>query len=301
MNIKDIDLNLLVALDRLIEFRSVSQAANELGITQPAMSNVLSRLRKTFDDELLVKVGRGMDLTSRAKEIAPSLKEVIHSIQANILDSKSFDPNIDEFHFKLAFHDYEQLVVHSEVLPYILKNNPRISIEHIPPRSIHPTEDLGSGVIDFATGPITMDRTGIIRRKLFRDDFVCLCDRRHKKFKKSTLTTELYSDLEHIFIAPHGGMTGQVDLILQKKKLKRFIRMSVTEFSVTPWVILNTELIVTLPRKAAKIFASQHKDLVIHDCPIKIDPIDIYLSWHERLNKSGPHLWLKELIVNSMY
>ena len=71
--------------------------------------------------------------------------------------------------------------------------------------------------------------------------------------------------------------------------------------SVTPWVILNTELIVTLPRKAAQIFASQHKDLVIHDCPIKIDPIDIYLSWHERLNKSGPHLWLKELIVNSMY
>lgn len=299
MNIREVDLNLLVALERLIELKNVSHAAEQLGVTQPAMSNILSRLRKTFNDDLLVKVGREMDLTPKAKEVALPLKEVINSIQSQILNTKKFDPTADAFHFKLAFHDYEQLVIHSKLMPNLLKNYPKISIEHLPMKTIHPTEELGSGVIDFSTSPVTKDRAGIFRKKLFTDEFTCLADRRNKRLKSDLLTTEIYTDLEHIFIAPHGGMSGQADELLKRKKLSRFVRMSVTEFSTTPWLILNSNLIVTLPKMAADIFASQHKDLVVHDCPLKINPVDIYLSWHERLNNSEPHQWLKYLIISS--
>lgn len=300
MNIKDIDLNLLVALDKLMELRNVSQAAEQMGVTQPAMSNILARLRRTFGDELLVKVGREMDLTPKAKEIAGPLKGIIHNIQSQILDVQEFNPHTDNFHFKLAFHDYEQLVIHSKVLPRLIKNYPKISIEHIPPRSIHPTEDLGAGVIDFSTSPITKDRSGILQKKLFVDNFVCLADRRNKALKSQKLNVKVYSELEHIFIAPHGGILGQADSILKRKKMHRFVRMSVTEFSTTPWLILGTELIVTLPNRAATTFATQHKDLIIHECPLKINPVEIYLSWHERLNKSTPHQWLKQLIIDTL-
>ncbi len=299
MNVRDMDLNLLVALEKLIELKSVSRAAEELGVTQPAMSNILSRLRKTFQDELLVKVGRAMDLTPKAREIAIPLQEIIHSIQERILYTRTFDPKVDEFHFKLAFHDYEQLIIYSRILGFILKNCPRISFEHIPPDQAHPTEDLGSGAIDFSSSPTIRDRSGIVAKKLFMDNFVCLADRHNYELKSKPLDTQLYAQLDHLFIAPHGGRVGQADILLQKKKLKRFVRMSITEFSTTPWLILNTNLIVTIPRRAAEIFASQHRDLVIHECPIKIDSVAIYLSWHERLNNSAPHQWLKNLIIHS--
>ncbi|MCB0422906.1 MAG: LysR family transcriptional regulator, partial [Bdellovibrionales bacterium] len=296
-----LDLNLLVALEQLIELRNVSRAAEKLNVTQPAMSNILSRLRQSLNDDLLVKSGREMILTPKAKDIFGPLKKIMHAIQTDILDSKKFDPFTDPFHFKLAFHDYEQLVIHTKILPVLLKQSPQISIEHISPRSMHPTEDLGSGTVDFSTGPIIHEGSGIMRKKLFSDRFVCLADRKNKILKNKKLTPNLYASMEHIFIAPHGGRTGLADDLLQKKKLKRFVRISVAQFSITPWLLLNTDLIVTLPYLAADIFASQHKDLVLHECPLKLDPVDIYLSWHERLNNSPPHLWLRELVSREIF
>ncbi|MEZ4740871.1 MAG: LysR family transcriptional regulator [Bdellovibrionota bacterium] len=300
MNINSIDLNLLISLNKLLELKNVSAAAKEVGVTQPAMSNILSRLRKTFNDELLVKVGRKMDLTPRAKEIVVPLKNIILAIQSQILGTKEFDPYKDKFHFKLSFHDYEQLVIHTKILPLLIKKYPGISIEHIPPKSIHPTDDLGSNAIDFSTSPIVKDRSGILRKRLFTDKFVCLADRRNKILKSQSLQLNIYTQLEHIFIAPHGGISGQADLLLQKKKMKRTIRMSITEFSIAPWLILGTDLIVTLPERAAMTASTQHKDLIIHECPLNIDPVNIYLSWHERLNNSSPHKWLKQLIIDTL-
>lgn len=299
MNIRELDLNLLLAMERLLELKNVSQAANDLGVTQPAMSNILARLRRTFDDPILVKAGRQMEATPKALSMRPALKQLLSTIQTGILDAKEFEPAKDAYHFKLAFHDYEQLVVHSHLLPELLKHHPGITLEHVPPRSVHPTGDLASGAADFATGPVVHDRAGIIRAKLFSDDFVCLADRRNRRIKGRSFNVDSYVDLDHIFIAPHGGMTGQVDSALAKKKLARKVRLSVTEFSTTPWLILGTDLVVTIPRRAASVFADQHKDLVIYDCPVKIDPVEIYLTWHERLNASKPHQWLKGLIAKA--
>jgi DNA-binding transcriptional LysR family regulator len=299
VNIRELDLNLLVALDRLLELKSVSAAAIELGVTQPAMSNILARLRRTFDDSIMVKAGRKLEPTVKARELAPALKEILNDIQVRVLDSKGFDPATDAFNFRLAFHDYEQLVIHSRLLPNLL-NYPRISIEHVPSRSIHPTDDLGSGAADFATGPVVRDRAGIVRSKLFSDDFVCLADRRNRQLKSRGLSLENFVKLDHIFIAPHGGMTGQVDEVLAKKKLARKVRLSVTEFSTLPWFLLGTDLIVTIPRRAAQVFSSHHKDLVIYECPVKVPPLEIFLTWHERLRGSRPHQWLKELILKTL-
>lgn len=301
MNVKDLDLNLLVALEKLIELKSVSQAAKEMGVTQPAMSNILARIRRTFDDEILVKVGREMDLTPKAKEFYFPLKSILQSIQTQIIENKPFNPLTDSFHFKLAFHDYEQLIIHSQLLPLMVKTYPHISMEHVPPRSIHPTEDLGSGLIDFSTGPRIKDRAGILRKRIFSDQFVCLADKRNRSLKKKKLTTQLYSQLEHLFISPHGGMSGQADVLLQKRKRKRFVRMSVTDFSTAPWLLFNTDLIVTLPHRVAEIYAFQHKSLEIFKCPVDIEPVEIYLSWHERINNSDPHMWFKNLIINLLF
>lgn len=169
MNIKDLDLNLLLAMDVLLDLKNVSHAAQSYGVTQPAMSNILSRLRKAFSDDLLVKVGREMSLTPKAQELASPLKEILRSIQSQILESEPFDPAVTPYHFKLGFHDYEQLVIHSHRLPPLLTQFPKITLEHITPSQMHPAEELTQGKLDFATGPTTNDRAGIIRKKaLFR-------------------------------------------------------------------------------------------------------------------------------------
>lgn len=298
MNIRELDLNLLLALDRLLDFGNVSQAAADLGVTQPAMSNILARLRRTLDDPILVKTGRQMQATPKAARLRPALRHIIEKIQSEILDPKEFDPSRDRHHFKLALHDYEQLVLYAQLLPRLLRLHPGMTLEHIVPRHSYPTEDLVSGDADFATGPVVPDRAGIMRLKLFKDDFVCLADRRHCRLRK--LDVDSYVDLEHIFIAPHGGMSGQVDLALARTKRSRNVRLSVAEFSVTPWLILGTPLMVTIPRRAATVFAEHHRDLVIYECPVSIPPVEIFLTWHERLNASKPHQWMKELLIQSV-
>ena len=300
LNIKDMDLNLLVSLDKLLELRSVSLAAKEVGVTQPAMSNILSRLRESLGDPLLVKVGRDMNMTPRAANIRAPLKNLLNEIQIQILEDRPFDPGEDELHLKLAFHDYEQLVINTKIYPKILSECKNVSLEHVHPDSAHPTDALASGRADFSTGPILEARAGIYRKKLFSDRFVCLFDKKKTKLPPGKVSLKKYCELDHIFIAPHGGTTGQADDILQSKGLKRKVRISVAEFSICPWVLSESKTIATLPERVADIFKNRWKNLKIGSCPVDIPPFDIYLSWHTRLNSSPAHLWFKNLVSEQL-
>lgn len=300
MNISEIDLNLLYSLKILLEEKNISRAAKLCRVTQPAMSNTLARIRSSLGDPILVKAGREMHLSPRAAEIYEPLCSALDQLQSSVLTPTSFDPKTDEYHFKLSFHDYEQMVIYKAILQKILENYPNVTIENIRPDSVHPLEKLRSGVVDFSSGPVTNDSTQVFRSELFKDDFVCLVSERFANKIGKSMSLEKYINYEHVYIAPHGGRVAQVDKTLTRKGLKRSLRLTIAEFSMIPLVLCNSELVATLPRRAAKIFQSSHSDLRIFRSPIKVDPITIYLTWHQKHNSSNPHRWLREFLKKEL-
>jgi DNA-binding transcriptional LysR family regulator len=295
INIANLDLNLLISLMFLLETRSVSAAAKKLGITQPAMSNTLARLRASFGDELLVRASGSMVPTAKAIRMQPSLKRILNDIQLELLQEQEFDPTLHATKFTFGFHDYEKLVLLPQLTKQLCASFPQTRIEFRAPKSHHPTDDLSTGVLDFTSGPALEDADGIYGIKLFSDDFVCLTA---KRTSSGPLTLKQYAALDHLFIAPHGGMSGKVDDALNKVGLQRNVRFAISEFSIVPWLLENSDLIVTLPRRVADLFAKTFP-VSVSPCPVKLDSFSIYLSWHVRNHKSAPHQWMKDLLAQT--
>jgi len=293
-NIRDLDLNLLVALEVLLEELNISEAAKRLSVTQPAMSNILSRLRKTFDDPLLVRSKGTMLPTPLAVELTTPIGIALTQIRDQVIKRKPFDPKISKHTFNVALHDYEGLLIMPKFGDSWRNSYPNICIQSKSPTAMHPIDELINGTIDFSTGPTLVEREKIYRKKIITDSFVCMVSSQ-SNLAKGKMTLDKYTNAQHIYIAPHGGMSGKVDEFLHSKGLARTVRFAVSEFSIVPWVIMQGDLVVTLPEKAAKQFATIFP-LKIFKLPLDLPMVNIYLSWHERTHKSLPHLWLREQI-----
>jgi DNA-binding transcriptional LysR family regulator len=296
MNIKDIDLNLLSALDVLLECQSVSQAAKKLNITQPAMSNALARMRNVFGDELLVRSGREMLLTPRAEKIRGRLRNSLQKIETEVLNTLAFDAATCEQVFSLALHDYEQLLILPHLEHIWGQNYPGLTIGCRTPISSLSIAELKAGVLDFATGPEMVADEGIHHQKMLTDRFVCMVSNNHG-FGKRKLTVQAYAEMEHIFLSPHGALHGEADKVLQQLGRTRRVKYALPQFSLVPWMLRNSSLVATLPERIARQFAEVFP-LKIIDCPIELGEFSIYLLWHDRIHTSPAHNWLRGQVLS---
>jgi len=294
MHLQQVDLNLLVYLEALLEEQSVVKAAKRLNITQPALSNALRRLRETLDDELLVQTGRAMRPTRFAESIRDPLKHSLRILQDQVVTSRNFDPAQDSFEFVTAFHGYEERIL-MPALTQACAAFPKIAIHNRQPKSIDSGEELAAGTIHFTTSPITSSRAGIMRCKLLSDEYVCVVN---NAANTSEISIDQFCALPHILIAPHGGK-GAVDRALDGMKLTRCVRATVGEFNNAPHVLsAHKELITTVPRRLAQIWCRQFPFKTIA-CPVQIEPLVIFLSWHTSLHSSPELSWFKELCMQA--
>jgi len=289
MNLSQIDLNLLLYLDVLLEERHVGKAAKRLLLTQPALSNALKRLRDTLGDDLLIRSGRDMVLSDFAKTIQIPLKQSLQVLRDNVLARKVFHPESDVFQFVTAFHGYEE----TTLLPLLVQEFarfPGLSILNCLPKSMHIVEELSKGTVHFTATPLTMARSGIMRCKLFSDQFVCLV---HENSEIASLDLDSYCERAHLLITPHGGK-GLIDDALARINRVRFIKTTVGEFNSAPFVLERDPfLMTTVPERLAKIWA-QRFSLKIIACPVPIEALSIYLSWHANMQNSPQMVWFKE-------
>jgi len=287
-----IDLNLLIALDAILESRSVTGAARLLGRTQPAVSHALRKLRELLDDDLLVRTRDGMQPTPRALELRPAVREALDAAERVLQSAPAFDPTTAHRTFAITTGDQ----IAFQVLPPLvarLETTPGLHLAILPASSDRMTEQL-AGELDLAIGVFRDAPVNVRTEVLWKEDFACVV-RRGGPAARGPFDLSRYLALRHLFISPRGRPGSPLDDVLARKGLTRTIALTVPHFLVAPHVIAQTDLVWTAPARLARSFATQ-LPLTIRDAPFAIPGFTISLRWHVRLDRDPGLAWLRETI-----
>ncbi len=306
MNISRIDLNLLVFLDTLLRERNVTKAADQLGITQPAMSNGLKRLRTLFDDPLLIRTSEGMTPTQRAEELQPQLREILSAIGKAVQPSAEFKPIESERPFRIMASDYAESTIIPALLAYMREQAPHIRLDILTPSDVT-IQDVEKGKVDMAINRFDYLPQSFHQLTVWRDNFACLMSPDNPWL--SDFNLDSYLQAPHIWVSKTGmgaavGMNpndtqrlGWVDEALSEIGRKRNIKVFTRHYQTAALLAGQPELIATLPRQAALLHAESH-GLVIKKPPFPLVPIELKLAWSPLLHHNPGHSWLRRLIAD---
>ncbi|MDO9030003.1 MAG: LysR family transcriptional regulator [Hydrogenophaga sp.] len=294
MRLRDIDLNLLVVFNQMLMDRSASTAAEKLGMSQPAISNALRRLRDLLKDELFIRTSKGMEPTPYALHLAEPVVYALNALQTALSSKESFDPQTSSRTFNLAMTDIGEMYFMPPLMDALSRLAPNIQIHTHRPSSGDIKEGMESGAIDLALGLMPNLQTGFFQKRLFRQRYVCMFRRGHPT-AKSPMTLAQFSKLEHVGVtAPNTGH-GEIDNLLARAGITRRIRLVVPHFIAVGHILQSTDLIATLPER----FADRSKgpfDLVVSPHPVKLPEIAINMFWHAKYNRDPDNMWLRQLV-----
>jgi len=293
MDIKSIDLNLILVFDALIRLRSVTRAADAVGLSQPATSAALARLRVQFGDQLFVRTGQEMKPTPLALELAEPVRTVIETVSAKILRLSTFDPATSERSFTILTPDIGEVAFIPLIAEQCARQAPGISLRS---RSI-PRENaaaaLESGQADLAIGFFPdLRRTGFFQQRLFRARYVCIACRSNP-LSRGALDVKKFLAAKHVVVRPD-GRDHQFEKFLQKRSLTRRVTLELAHFMSLMGVLPDTDLIATVPQQIADVIA-EYIDIAIMDVPLHPPAIDVQQFWHSRFNKDPGNVWLRAL------
>lgn len=294
VNLASFDLNLLVALQALLEQRNVTYAGQKVGLSQPAMSRALGRLRDIFHDELLVRTSSGFGLTARGEQILTKLPAAMTQI-CEILVARKFSPQDMRSKVRMAMPDHQALVLLPRLLPRLRTRAPNVDVvaHSMLAGSL---KRLESGEIDFAVGQVDNTPPGFYRRALYTDRYVCLLRRDHPALKEKW-TADRFSALRHAVIAPgsEDGF-GHVYDVLTQLDLPDKDPLIVPNMMAAPMMIAQTDLALTVPHRVA-LQAASILPLTIMEVPVDLPSYEVSLIWHERCHRDEEHSWLRTEIV----
>ncbi len=299
-NITNVDLNLLVALDALLREQNVSRAARAVGLSQPAMSRALGRLRDLFDDPLLVRAGHGMMPTPRAVGLVEPLASALHAIRRTLEPEEPFDPATARRSFRLAATDTTLAVVLPALLERLGSEAPEVVLRTAPLRSSADCFDrLFAADWDLAIGRFDAAPDGIKRAPLFSDQIVCLARIGHPRIEEE-LTLDGYLEEAHLSI--EAGLAGDqpftIEDVLRSQGLERRVVSRLENLAMAPFVVARTDLICTAPRRTIEPFASG-MGLRILEPPFETPAFELELAWHASVEADPANTWLRESIAAS--
>lgn len=294
MNIGALDLNLLVVLEALLAERNVTRASRRLGLSQPATSHALGRLRDLFDDPLLLRTPRGMQPTARAEELAPLVHDALAAVRRTLDSSAPFDPAATERTFNVLTADQSAFVLLPALLAELGRAAPRAAVAVRPVAVADAEARLADGSLDLAIGLLS-ERPGLHRQRLFHERFVCVA-RKGSPAARGRLTLDRYCSLSHLLVTPSGQPGGIVDTRLGELGRKRHVALFVSTFLVAPHVIASTDLVWTAPLRIAETYA-RHLPLVLKPGPLALDGFTVWQLWHERSERDPAHRWFREAVA----
>ena len=294
MNLKETDLNLFIAFDVIYTEKNLTKAGQVLGITQPAVSNALSRLRELFGDDLFIRTSKGMIPTPVANQIIKDVRSALSLIQNTISETEKFDPSIAEMTFKISIGDSSEY----RLLPLLIKElaeiAPKIKVEtYLTPRKDAPRE-LASGTIDFSIDPPVHSDPHLRHEKIYEEDYVMIVRKDHPILNLKEITIEDYLKLSHIHISNRKTGLGHVDMALYRLGLSRDISLRAQHFLVAPYIVEQSDLAIT----TTKGFAVD-RDLAWRELPFEIEPLILHLYWHEAKDSDPSTNWMKNLMLKT--
>lgn len=295
MNLRSLDLNLLVVFDAVMETRNTRRAGEKVGLSQPAVSNALARLRGHLKDELFLRGAGGLRPTDRAAELAGPIRQVLHELET-VLDTAAFDPTSAVRTFRIGTNDYVVTVLLPALMARLETVAPGVDVRILPSagRSL---EMLDARELDLAIAAFTSvpDRFG--SRSLLEDAYACLMRADHPLATEGMLTLDTYAAARHLLVTPRGEDTGFIDTALAKLGRTRRIALTINSFSSAAPVLVETDLIVTLPRAIACSFC-RDRDMAIRAVPFE-HPDDFgrpAMIWHRKLGHHPAGEWFRKFV-----
>jgi DNA-binding transcriptional LysR family regulator len=293
-NIRKIDLNLLVALDALLDERNVTRAAARLGYTQPTISGMLTRLRDLFGDPLFIRAQRGMLPTPRAQALAAPLKQVLADSR-RLVAREAFDPARAEMTFAISSNDYMQ---HALLVPFVKvlrREASRVRMAVVPAIIEGVGEALARGQIDLAITIPEFAMSDLPSRLLYRERYVVAVRPQHPLARRGAMTIESFCSYDHILVSPTGGsFDGPTDRALARLRRQRIVRYSVPSFLLMLELLLTDDLIALAP---SRLLRGYNKRLSVLRPPVDVPGFDVIAVWHPRVDKDVAHRWLRSRLA----
>jgi len=300
-----IDLNLLQYLDVLLRERSVTRAANQLSLSQPAMSNGLRRLRVMFDDPLLVRTSNGMTPTERALELQPLIREVLAKVDKAVQPQANFEAKTAERFFRIMATDYAESTIFPHILHRLREEAPGITLDIMTPSDVS-FLDVEQGKVDMVINRFDSIPQSFHQKTIWQDSFACLFSVDNPI--RDNFTLDSYLQSQHVWVSKTGmgvgvGMNpddvqrlGWVDEALNKIGKRRRITVFTRHYQAAMLMAEQNDLIVTIPAKAANLQAHNPR-VVVEQPPFDIPPITLKMAWSPLLQNNPAHRWMRNLIV----
>ncbi|MBQ1765536.1 MAG: LysR family transcriptional regulator [Aquincola sp.] len=294
MELTDIDLNQLVLFQHLMRERRVSKVAEQLGLTQPAVSNSLAKLRRLLGDELFLRTPAGMVPTPFAEQLAGPVGEALALIHGGLNQQVGFDPASVKRSMTIGMTDIGEIVFLPALTERLRQIAPGITLNTVRNAATHLREEMESGQVDLAIGPLPQLKAGFFQRRLFSQRYVCLFRQGHP-LDKPRLSLADFQAAEHLTVVSAGTGHGAVDELLRKSGIQRNVRLSVPHFVGVGHILRQTDLVATVTERLADSLSGPFQ-LTHRRHPVKLPPIAINVFWHAKVHRSPAHQWLRGVV-----
>ncbi len=298
MLLNKLDWNLLKALRVLLEHQSVTGAAQELGVTQSAMSHSLKRIREYFNDPILVNSAQGMMMTDRAKELQATLSQSLQLLEGALASHGHFDPQNSTATIRILLHDYCENILVPALLPELLHKAPNIQLDLI---TGHRADDkaLAQGDIHLMVGADVPQAGHFRQKRLWKDRLVIVAHENHPRLTGNTLTTEQFAAETHVFITKTGVGGGPMDDWLKGKGMKRHKAIITRHFHSALYHVANSDIIVTLPLRVFQ----QNDHLPIKAMTFSEESAypdwSVLMTWAPITHEQPIMKWFRDLVVKA--
>lgn len=295
-DIRNLDLNLLKALDALLDERSVTRAAERLSLTQPAVSGMLTRLRECFDDPLFTRTQRGIIPKLRALELAQPVKSILAEV-SELLQPKAFEPAVAEMTVKIAATDYALRAVIVPFMAALRLQAPGIRVAVLPVNNEQLSAQFERGDVDFALITPETAPPDLHARALYDEEYVCLLRADHPLTQPEGLTLDTFCEHDHALVSYLGGnFSGVTDEALASLGRTRRVTLSVCSFLVLPEILRVSDLISVVPKRLTHDLPG----LTVLPPPLDIQGFSKIVVWHERTHRDAGHRWLRDLLFSTV-
>ncbi len=300
-----IDLNLLEYLDVLLRERNVTRAASHLGLSQPAMSNGLRRLRVLFDDPLLIRTSEGMTPTERANDLQPMIRDVLATVDRAVQPQADFEASTAERVFRIMASDYAESTIFPNILHRLREEAPGVSLDIMTPSDVS-FHDVEQGKVDMVINRFDSIPQSFHQMTIWQDHFACLFSADNPI--RDDFNLESYLLAQHVWVSKTGmgvgvGINpddvqrlGWVDEALDRLGRKRHITVFTRHYQAAMLMAEQKDLIVTIPARAGRLQAHNPR-VVIAEPPFEIPPIDLKVAWSPLLHHNPAHQWMRRMII----
>ncbi|MBW4657894.1 MAG: LysR family transcriptional regulator [Drouetiella hepatica Uher 2000/2452] len=295
IDLSAIDLNLLVAFEALLEERSVTLAAQRLHLGQPAVSAALGRLRGVFEDELFMRMGREMQPTSKALEIASGIVSALNQIRQTLETSQVFDSKTSSRRLAIGSSDYTSSVVLPSLLGFCGQQAPYLNFRLIGFEKDSVGDLLEQGAIDVALGVFPTLPHQTHSMALFQEHFVGIARRGHPAIARGTMALETFASQPHALVTLRRDTTGKIDELLAQRHLQRRVAITTPHMLALPAILAACDLVATVPYRVAVQLARSHS-LELFELPIETEAWTVSMLWSKLADKDAANVWLRQTL-----